>query len=64
MPVLDYKDIIAKRDIEIKVLEAQLDGVQKKIENLSKTRTDLEKGLERAKASRSRLLELAKDENN
>lgn len=60
---MSSKDVIAKREIEIRVLREQLEGVEKKISNLTITRDNLKKGLERAEESRKKLLELAKNEN-
>jgi len=61
---MSTKDVIAKREIEIRVLRDQFAGVEKKINNLQMTRDNLKKGLERAEESRKKLLEIAKDENN
>jgi len=60
---MSTKDVIAKREIEIKVLKDQIAGVEKKLKNLTATRDNLQKGLARAEESRKKLLEIAKDEN-
>jgi len=53
-------DIIAKRELEIKIIKEQLAGVEQKLRNLTATKENLLQGLKRAEDSRDRQLELAK----
>jgi len=57
---VEETDIIAKRRLEIKVISAQLEGVEKKLENLTKTRDGLRLGLRRAEDSLKNHLEIKK----
>lgn len=49
------QEMLAKRNIEEKLILEQLAGVQKKILNLQQTEQNLQKGLERIRNSRARL---------
>lgn len=48
-------EILAKRRLEEKILLDQLEGVGRKIENLTQTRANLQKGLEKTRKSIERL---------
>lgn len=51
-------DIIKKRELEIQMIKDQLDGVRKKIKNLTSTEQNLVKGLQRAEESLERQKEI------